>query len=455
MTQPDTADDTALKSLHTLPGASVFPGMLRKSPFQFLSDTAQQHGDFARLSIGPKSVYLVSDPNIFQHVLRDNVKQYQKSRFLYNAAKPMVGEGLLTSEGEMWLRQRRMMQPYFHRQRIAAFSSMMVEVVADTMAGWEREGRREIDIGDVMAQIAVEIISRTLFGTSTLTPDDIASLGRDMVSAANYVALRGYMPFVPRSIPMPGHKRFHSAIARLTQAVNTIIEAGQASSGDDSLIMMLLEAVDEETNQRMTRSQLFDEVMTIFSAGFETTATALTWLWVLLAKSPEVEEKLRDEVDSVLQGRTPTLEDIPKLTYIRQVLQEALRFYPPIPMLPRTATEDDVVEGYHVPKGTIFLMFYYGVHHNVNYWQAPETFDPERFSPANKDSRHRFAYVPFSAGPRQCIGSDFAMMEGTLVLAMIIQRYHVELVPDQSLVPNLSATLKPNRDIKAVLHKRD
>lgn len=446
--------ETAARSLDSLPSVSLFPGILRRSPFAFLSQAARDHGDFVRLKIGPKSVYLVSDPALFQHILRDQVKIYRKSQFLYNAAKPMVGEGLLTSEGETWLRQRRMIQPYFHRQRIAQFARMMTDVITDTMAKWDQSGETTVDIGAYMAQITVEIVSRTLFGTATLSPDEITKLGQDMMSAANYVALRGYTPFIPASIPLPGHGRFHSAIERLTKAVNTIIEAGKQSGADDSLIMMLLEAVDEETNQRMTRQQLFDEVMTIFSAGFETTATTLTWLWALLGQSPDVTQKLQDEVDSVLQGRTPTVEDIPNLPYCRQVLQEGMRVYPPIPMLPRTATEDDVALGYRVPKGSIFLMFYYGVHHNAKHWDNPEAFDPERFASTNKDTRHRFAYVPFSAGPRQCIGSDFAMMEGTLVLSMMIQRYQLELAPDQPFLPNLSATLKPNRDIKAILTQR-
>lgn len=446
-------DVPAARSLDTLPSVRLLPGILHKSPFAMLSQIARDHGDFVRLKIGPKSVYLVSDPALFQHILRDQVKIYRKSQFLYNAAKPMVGEGLLTSEGETWLRQRRMIQPYFHRQRIAVFARMMTDVITATMAAWDASGETNIDLGAYMAQITVEIVSRTLFGTATLDAEEINTLGRDMMSAANYVALRGYLPFIPQSIPLPGHGRFQSAIERLTKAVNTIIEAGKQSGEDDSLIMMLLEAVDEETGQRMSRQQLFDEVMTIFSAGFETTATTLTWLWVLLAQHPDVERKLRDEVRTVLEGRVPTVEDVPKLTYCRQVLQESMRYYPPIPMLPRTATADDVAEGYRVPKDSIFLMFYYGAHHNPKHWNAPEAFDPERFSTANRDTRHRFAYVPFSAGPRQCIGSDFAMMEGTLVLAMMIQRYHIELAPDQVIQPNLSATLKPSRDIRAILTK--
>lgn len=447
-------ESTATRSLDSLPSISLFPGILRKSPFVYLSEAARDHGDFVRLKIGPKSVYLVSDPALFQHILRDDVKVYRKSSFLYNAAKPMVGEGLLTSEGETWLRQRRMIQPYFHRQRIAVFARMMTDVITGTMDAWDASAETNIDIGAYMAQLTVEIVSRTLFGTSTLDADEIASLGRDMMSAANYVALRGYTPFIPQSIPLPGHSRFQSAIGRLTKAVNTIIEAGQKSGDDDSLIMMLLDAVDEETSQRMTRQQLFDEVMTIFSAGFETTATALTWLWVLLGQHPDVERKLRAEIDEVLQGRIPTVSDIQSMTYTRHVLQEAMRVYPPIPMLPRTATEDNVAAGYHVPKGSIFLLFYYGLHHNAKYWSNPDVFDPDRFSSANRDSRHRFAYIPFSAGPRQCIGSEFAMMEGMLVLTMMMQRYQLKLAPDQPFMPNLSATLKPNRDIKAILTRR-
>ena len=443
---PDEPAAAASRPLSSLPSVSLLPGILRASPFAFLSQIARDHGDFVRLKIGPKSVYLVSDPALFQHVLRDEVKIYRKSQFLYNAAKPMVGEGLLTSEGETWLRQRRMIQPYFHRHRIAIFSRMMTDVITETIGKWDASGETHIDIGAYMAQITVEIVSRTLFGTSTLDPAEITSLGRDMMSAANYVALRGYTPFIPQSIPLPGHGRFQSAIGRLTKAVNTIIEAGQKSGDDDSLIMMLLEAVDEETSQRMTRKQLFDEVMTIFSA--------LTWLWVLLAQHPDVESKLREEVDRVLQGRVPTVEDVPQLTYSRQVLQESMRFYPPIPMLPRTSLADNVAEGYHIPKDSIFLMFYYGLHHNAKHWNNPEVFDPERFSPANRDTRHRFAYVPFSAGPRQCIGSEFAMMEGTLVLTMMMQRYHIALAPDQAFAPNLSATLKPNRDIQAIMTRR-
>ncbi len=445
-----------VRDLESLPKVSLVPGIFRKSPFFFLSEAAREHGGFVRLNIGPKSVYLVSDPRLFQHMLRDNVRNYQKSKFLYNAAKPMVGEGLLTSEGDFWLRQRRMIQPQFHRQRIATFAHMMSDAVNDVMAVWEADDRMggEVDLGERMAQLTVEIVSRTLFGTATLSPEDIAHLGKDMMAASNYVALRGYMPFIPHSIPVPGARRFEQAMIHLTQAVNAIIKAGEADKGDgDNLITMLLHTIDEETNERMTHKQLFDEVMTAFSAGFETTATAMTWIWFLLAQNPDVEQKMRDEVASVVGDRPPTLDDITKLVYCRQALQESMRFYPPIPMLPRTALADDVMDGYHIPQGTILLLFYHGLHHNAEYWDAPENFDPDRFTPHQSEKQHRFAYLPFSAGPRKCIGNEFAMMEGTLVLAMLLQRYRISLVEGQTVVPNLSATLKPSPGIQVKMER--
>jgi cytochrome P450 len=454
MIQKTYPDNTIPQPLDSLPAVSLLPGILRKSPFYFLSEAAREHGGFVRLRIGGKSVYLVSDARLFQHVLRDNVQNYRKSPFLYNAARPMVGNGLLTSEGDFWLRQRRMIQPQFHRQRIASFATMMTNATDDVMRVWNEQPETEVEMGARMAQITVEIVSRTLFGTATLTPDAIASLGQDMVAAANYVALRGYMPFIPQSVPVPGSRRFHRAMSRLTEAVNTIITAGEQNrDDDDNLITMLLHTVDTETNERMSHAQLFDEVMTVFSAGFETTATALTWIWYLLAQYPQVEQQLRDEVASVLGNRVPTLDDLPRLEYCRQALLETMRYYPPIPMLPRTALEDDAIEGYVIPKDTILLMFYYGLHHNPEYWNDPEVFDPSRFASQQSASRHRFAYLPFSAGPRQCIGNEFAMMEGTLVLAMLLQRYRITLSEGQSIVPNLSATLKPRPDIRAAMQR--
>lgn len=457
-TDISSASDTAqLQSIETLPAVSLLPGILRKSPFFFLTEAARDSGGIARLTIGPKSVYLVSDPRWFQHILRDNVRNYRKSRFLYNSAKMMMGDGLVTSEGDYWLRQRRMIQPQFHRQRLSTFATMMTQAVNDITALWDESAKGqtpEVELGARMAQLTVEIVSRTLFGTATLTPEKIAQLGQDMRAAANYIALRGYMAFIPQSFPMPGHNRFQRAMEQLTQAVNTIIEVGEKNpDSGDNLINMLLHAVDEETGERMTPKQIFDEVMTAFSAGFETTATALTWLWYLLAQNPTVEQNLREEINRVLGDRVPTFEDLPKLVYCRQVLQESLRFYTPSPLVPRTTLAEDNFQGYRIPADSIFLVYFYGLHHNPAYWNAPETFDPERFTPQQIEARDRFAYLPFSAGPRQCIGNEFAMMEGVLVMAMLLQRYRITLSEGQKIVPNLSATLKPSPGIKATMER--
>lgn len=447
--------DVPVQAPRALPSVSVIPGLFQQSPFFFLNDTAKTHGGFVRLNIGMTSVYLVSEPALFQHILRDNVKNYRKSPFLYNSAKAMVGEGLLTSEGDFWLRQRRIMQPQFHRQRIAFFADIMAEVIAGVMQMWDETmpDDKIVDLEGYMAQVAVEVVSRAVFGTTTLDSETVKKLGHEMMAAANYIALRGYMPFIPKIIPLPGHGRFKSAMTILTQAVNSIIAFGLKNEADDNLITMLLHAVDEETQEAMTPSQLFDEVMTIFAAGFETSSTALTWVWALLSQAPEVEAKLRTEIETVLGGRLPTLADLPKLSYCRQVFQEVLRYYPPSPMLPRTALGEDVLEGHNIAKGSIMLLFYHGLHHNTDYWEDPEKFDPSRFNPEQVEARHRFAYLPFSTGPRQCIGSEFAMMEGVIALTMLLQHYRVEVVEGQDFSPNLSATLKPSKGIKARLHR--
>jgi len=457
MTHPSPPSrDNNLKQLDRLPSVGLLPGIFRKSPFYFLSQAAHDHGGFVRLKLGLTSVYLVSDPNLFQHILRDNVKNYRKSPFLYNTVKSMMlGEGLSTSEGDLWLRQRRMIQPQFHHHRLAFFAGMMTDAIQDVIRVWDRAGEDGdvVDLGERMARLSMEVVSRALFGTTTFTLETTAKIGQDMLSATSYVALRGYMPFIPKSIPLPGHARFKSAIASMTQAVDTIITAGEQNGGGDNLITMLLHAVDDETQKGMTHTQLFDEVITIFLAGFETTSTALTWVWSLLAHSPEAEQILRAEIGTVLGERVPTLEDIPKLIYCRQVLQESMRLYPPVPLLPRTSLAEDEFGGYRIPKGSIFLMFYYGLHHNPDFWDNPDAFDPLRFSPEQIESRHRFAYLPFSAGPRQCIGSEFAMMEGVFVLAMLLQRYKITVVEGQTISPSLSVTLKPSKNIKARMRR--
>lgn len=436
---------------------SVLPGILQSSPFEFLRDAAQQHDDLVRIQAGPQAAYLVSNPDYFQYILRDNQANFAKSQKLYDAAKMMVGDGLLTSTGDFWLRQRRMIQPYFHRKQVAEFTSRMAAAVDGVLTSWEPtlDGQTSVDLKDRMSQVTIEVISRTMFGENVVTTDEMDQVSQDLIFLADYIAFRGYMPFIPLAFPMPGHNRYKRAMERLYEIVSRIIELGrnnQTESG--TLVSMLVHTTDEETNEQMTVSQLFDETMTIFSAGFETTATALTWLFYLLDQHPQIKQDIQDEVDRVLGNRIPTFEDVRELTYTRMAFQEAMRYYPPSPLIPRTAQADDQLGDYQIPAGSMLLMFIYGLHHNSAHWQAPEQFDPTRFTPETTAGRSRFAYLPFSTGPRQCVGSEFAMVEGVLAAAMLMQRYNIDLVPNQQIKPNLSATLTPKPGVQVRISKR-
>ncbi len=421
-----------------------------------LRDIAQEHGDFVRVKVGTISVYLVSNPDYLQYILRDNQPNFIKSPMLYNSAKMLVGNGLLTSDGEFWLRQRRMIQPQFHRQKIAAFVTEMIGAIDHILDAWAQEEQPQtIELKERMSQITMEVVSRTMFGSNVMSPQQMTEINKEMVFAADYVALRGYTPFLPKWFPLPGTKRFAKSMETLTQTVNAIIETGRGKTEvAGNLLSMLIHAIDEETNEQMTNEQLFDEIMTTFSAGFETTSTALAWLFYVLDKNPEIKARLLEEVDSVLGDRPPTFEDMRQLPYCRMTFQEALRYYPPIGMLPRTAIEDDVIGGHPIPAGTVVLVFYYGVHHNPQVWPEPERFDPERFADTPANKRHRFAYLPFSGGPRQCIGNEFAITEGVLALVMLLQRYRIDVLPGQEVNPKLSATFAPSKKIMATLQAR-
>ncbi|MEO1646523.1 MAG: cytochrome P450, partial [Chloroflexota bacterium] len=389
---------------------------------------------------------LVSGADEFQYVLRDKQPNFIKSPKLYDAAKMMIGNGLVTSNGDFWLRQRRMIQPYFHRQQIANFTQMMVDGIADVLDTWQDGEERELK--NSMSQITIEVISRTMFGENVVSEKEMQQVADDLVFLADYVALRGYMPFIPLSMPVPGHGRYKAAMARLHKIVERIIVLGEQTPESGNLISMLVHATDEETNEQMTRPQLFDETMTMFSAGFETTSTTVAWLLYLLDQHPEIKQRVQAEIDDALGTRKPTFEDFRKLPYCRMVFQEALRYYPASPMIPRTTVEDDEINGQHIPANTMLLMFIYGLHHNPKLWDNPEVFDPERFAPDAPKQSSRFAYMPFSTGPRKCIGDEFAQTEGILMLAMIMQRYEVEILAGQAIVPNLSATLTPKNGIQ-------
>lgn len=435
------------------PVVGVLPDLFRQQPFEFMRNVIREHGDLVKLNVGPQAIYLVSNPDYLQHILRDNHHNYQKPDLLYKAAKKVIGNGLVISTGDFWLRQRRMMQPYFHRKFLVGLTDVMTSGIGEILDTWEPAVRSSevMNMGNEMSRITMNIITKTMFGLD-LPAEDMAKVFHDMPRMIDHATIRGYLPFLPDWFPIPGDSQFEKSLENVRDVVMRIIEQRRQDSNDaNDLITMLLHAVDEETNEQMTDEQIFDEAMTIFLAGFETTSTALTWLWHLLDQNPQVEQKLRAEITTVLGDGVPTLESIRQLTYTKMVFQETMRMFPPVPLLPRVAVEADRLGDFAIPEKATLVLFFYGVHHNEKVWEQPDVFDPERFTPERSKGRSQFAYLPFSGGPRQCIGNEFAYMEGVLAMAMMLQRYRVSLLPDHKVTPKLSITLRPANGIKGTI----
>jgi cytochrome P450 len=402
----------------------------------------RRYGDVARIGFGPFEYLLVNDAPSLHHVLVENARNYVKSR-TYRAFRPLLGDGLLTSEGDFWRRQRRLIQPAFHRERLVGFVDAMTAETEESLSRWRsREGgAAPLDIGREMNQLTFRVVGRTLFGV------DLES--NPKLSEATRVALRFIDTYatsmvpLPTWVPTPGNRRFARALAVLDGLVADVLSRPPGGGGD--VLSLLRAARDEDTGEAMSPRQLRDEVMTLMLAGHETTANALTWAFYLLAQHPAAVDALRAELRSVLDGRAPRFEDLAKLDYTRAVIQEAMRLYPPVWKVERTALARDEIAGYTVEPGTIIGMTMHTLHRHPAAFDDAERFDPERFLPGNAKAkeRHRFAYLPFGAGPRQCIGNTFALVEAQAILATIVQRCQLILLPDPPVEIDTAVTIHP------------
>ncbi len=446
--------DTPILTQHKgWPVVGILPELLTNSPLQTLSNIVVRHGGFVELQIGMKRVFLVSDPAVFQHVLRDNYTNYPKPDLLYGTLKRVAKNGLLTSEGDFWLRQRRMIQPHFHRKQLVKMAETMTESIAIILDGWQPYAATgaQFDLGIQMSHITMSVITRTMFGQG-IASAELETIARLVPDMLQYLTLHGFMPFIPDWVPLPIDRKFERNYAEFRGLVQSFIDRRRQEPGSD-LISMLLISVDDETNEQMTDDQLFDEAITIFAAGFETTSTTLTWLWYVLEQHPTIADKMREEIDSVLGQRTPTIEDVAHLSYIKMVISECLRMFPPIPILPRASTNEDHIGEDMIPANSTILLYYYGLHHNPRIWEAPEEFRPDRFLPDIASKRSKFAWLPFSAGPRKCIGDEFAMMEAILATTMILQQFEVIAI-ERDIVPRFGATLRPSKPLIGVVKQR-
>ena len=434
---------------------SAFPAW--RDPIGLMMSARATYGDVVRFKFGPYDYYLVTDPEVVRHVLVDNAKAYTKSRN-YLGLKIVLGEGLLTSEGDLWRRQRKLAQPAFHRARLAGFTSQMTHATRDMLDRWRREelgASSSFCIHEEMMRLTFRIVGLTLFSA------DVDGDAREVGSALD-TALRWANDYaeslvrIPPYIPTPANLRFRRAMKTLDGIVYRLIAErrarGSADAGyGDDLLGMLMEAVDEGADggrSGMSDQQLRDEIITMVLAGHETTANLLSWTFFLLARHPEIEVRLREEARRVLGERDPVLEDVKSLGYTRFVLEEALRLYPPAWLFERQNVEPDVLGGYRVEAGSIVGVCPYVIHRHPAYWDSPETFDPDRFRPDRTEKRPRYTYLPFGGGPRTCIGNHFAMMEAQILLAMIVRQEHLALAPGHDVELEPLITLRPKHGIR-------
>lgn len=432
----------------------------RRDMLGFYQQAMVDYGDVVRLRLLWVNTYAVTHPDAVRYVLQENNRNYRRNRFVNNLIKRYLGKGLFTLDGESWLSRRRLMQPAFHRQRLHGMASIMTAATEQMLTAWEeRPANQPLSIDEEMTQVTLRIAGQTLFRIDLL--GEAKRVGDAFVETTAYTSKRMQTPFLlPRFVPTPENRRFNRATATLDQTIYAMIRERRQRRADDSqattdLLAMLMAARDEETGEAMSDEQLRHEIALLIFAGHDTTANALTWAFYLLSQHPAAEAKLHAEVDSVLQSRTPTIDDLPNLSYTRMVVEESLRLYPPAWTIGRQSIVADTIGGYHIPANANLILPIYVIQRDPRWWPDPERFDPERFAPELSDSRHRFAYLPFGGGPRLCIGSSFAMMEAQLVLATIAQRYRLRLLPDYPVQPKPVVMLCPSNGLPMTVERRD
>lgn len=421
-------------------------------PLGFLLNAARVYGDVVHFKIGPAHMFLLNHPDYIKDVLVTENGNFTKNRSL-KRLKVVLGEGLLTSEGAFWRRQRRLAQPAFHRQSIGGYGAVMVDYARRLSERW-RDGDT-LDMAKEMMRLTLAIVGKTLFDADVEA--DAEEVGQAMrVIQQNFSRLLLPYAELTDNLPLPANIRLKRAIQKLDTVIYRMI-AERRAGGERrrDLLSMLLLAQDEESDgDRMTDQQLRDEALTIFLAGYGTTASALTWTWSLLSQHPDVEARLHEEIDRELGGRPAEIADLSRLSYAEMVFSEAMRLYPPAWIIGRRAINDYAVGGYQIPAGSDVLLSPWVTHHDARYFPDPFRFDPLRWAPEARESRPKFSYFPFGGGSRVCIGEGFARMEGTLILATLTQRWRLRFVPGQKVEPATLISLKPKHGLLMKLERR-
>lgn len=423
----------------------------------FLRRNFEQYGDFIEYPVGLFSAFQLTAPDLIEHILLHNHRNYSKETIQFTTLADVTGQGLLTSSGDFWLKQRRLSQPAFHRRYLDHMAAVIGQAAERLCQRWEKlaADKTIIDLDAEMMQVTLEIIGELLFNADLR--DRAGKLTQAVNELLDYVMYRAYNPLsaVTRYLPTPRQRRFRQALALLEGLIEQCLVSSHYSvassqcsvvSGQYSVAGMLAES-------GMERTALRDELMTFLIAGHETSASGLTWLFYSLSQAEGVRARLESEVDG-LNGRFPTPADLPQLPYLTQVMQESLRHYPPSWLISRRALADDLLRDTAVPRRSYVIISPYTIHHHPDYWPHPDQFDPDRFAPGQTEQRPRFAYIPFGGGPRLCIGDRLAQLEMQLITAMITQRFRLRLVAGHPVEPVGRVTIRPRHGMAMRIERR-
>jgi cytochrome P450 len=425
----------------------------RSNPLSFLVKAAREYGDLVYFKVGQQNMYLVNHPDYVREILVTNQNNFLKSRALQRS-KMLLGEGLLTSEGKQHLRQRRLVQPAFHRERLAGYAAAMSETAVHARERWQPGATMDVSVE--MAKLTLSVVAKTLFSADV--ESEASEIGGAMTAVLEMFRFL-LLPFSEylSKLPLPSIRRFEKARTKLDATIYGLIRERRKSGVDTGdLLSMLLFAQDEEKDSAgMTDQQVRDEALTLFLAGHETTANALSWTWYLLSQHPEIERRLHQEIDAVLGGRAPELSDVPELRYAEMVLSEALRLYPPAWAIGRMAKAQFELGGVEIPAKAICILSPYLVQRDARWFPEPEKFIPERWTPEAREALPKFAYFPFGGGARVCIGERFAWMEGVIVMAAIAQKWRFHLVPGQRVEPLPLITLRVKNGLRMIAESRN
>ena len=418
----------------------------------------KEYGDLVRFQVGRRVVHLVSGPELVKHVLQSNSANYKLPARHKEKFRLLVGQGLFTSDGELWRRQRQLVQSAMQTQKPADLFPVMREATAELLRDWERlAGRDEpVNVATAMRNFTVTIAARSLFGAE-LRPEEAATICSAMpfIEARTGDRFPYFLSFL-RYLPTPGRRLYAKRVESVERIVLRLIEEKRRNGAGSSDLLSLLmrsfagEPGEPAANQRLLR----DQAMTLLLTSHESPSNNLSWTLYLLSKHVEVRKRLQTEVDQVLGGELPSLESLSELTYTRMVVEESLRVFPPAWMFGREAIASDEIGGFGIPPGAILIVCPYVTHRHPEHWSNPEGFEPERFTPERAKARHRYAYFPFGGGPRFCLGASFALMEATLAIAAIAQRYEVNLVPEHRVEPKPTLSLHPHGGILATIERR-